>query len=57
MTSDNIKDFMCAAITLICSVHRSVKLLQLPVVTSYKCSVDPVTNPNPVCDKLVSEVG
>jgi hypothetical protein len=41
MPSKDIEDFTCAA------VCRSMKLLQLPVVTSYKCSINPIINPNP----------
>jgi hypothetical protein len=33
---------------VIYGVCRFMKLLYLPVVTSYKGSVNPVTNPNPV---------
>jgi hypothetical protein len=33
---------------VICRVCRSVNLLQLLVVTSYKCSINSITDPNPV---------
>jgi hypothetical protein len=40
--------FTCAAVTVICSVCRSVELLYLTVITIYKCSINPITNSNPV---------
>jgi hypothetical protein len=30
--------------TVICTVCRCMKLLQLPVVMSYKCSINPIIN-------------
>jgi hypothetical protein len=49
MTSEDIQDFTCAPITVIISVCKLVRLLQLLVVIScvYKCSLNPITNPNP----------
>jgi hypothetical protein len=48
MTSEDKEDFMCVVITVIFGVCNSVRLLQLPVVTIHKWSINPVTNPNPV---------
>jgi hypothetical protein len=49
-TSEDIEDFMCAAVTVIVRVCKPVRLLKLHVVMScvYKHSINPVTNPNPV---------
>jgi hypothetical protein len=38
----------CAAVTVICRVRKPVRLLQLLVVTICKCSINPITNPNPI---------
>jgi hypothetical protein len=37
----------CSAVIYMYRVSRSVKLLWLPAVTSYKNPINPVTNPNP----------
>jgi hypothetical protein len=42
------ENFVCAVVTVIGRVCRSAELLQLPVVTTYKCPINPVINPNPV---------
>jgi hypothetical protein len=49
-TSEDIEDFMCAAVTVIFRVCKPVRLSWLFVDTScvYKCSINPITNPNPV---------
>jgi hypothetical protein len=39
---------MCAAVTGIFRVCKSMRLLYLLVVTIWKCSINLVTNPNPV---------
>jgi hypothetical protein len=50
MTSEDVEDLTCAAIhSVICTMCRSVKWLLL-VVTSWKCSIYPITNQNPVSD-------
>jgi hypothetical protein len=41
------EDFMCAAVTVIRRVSKSVKLLQLSVVTGYKSSTDLITDADP----------
>jgi hypothetical protein len=46
-TSEDITDFMCATVTVICRVCRSAKVTGT-VVTIYRCSLNPITNPNPV---------
>jgi hypothetical protein len=46
---------MCDVVTVIAGVCNSVKLLQFPVVTSYKCSLNPVINPNPVCSYAICD--
>jgi hypothetical protein len=50
-TSEDMEEFMCAAIAVVFGVCKPMRLLQLFVVTSrvYKWSVNRVTNPNPVC--------
>jgi hypothetical protein len=49
-TSEDIEDFMSAAVTVIYRVCKPVRLLELLVVMScvYKWSINPITNPNPV---------
>jgi hypothetical protein len=42
-----IRLYMCCS-TVIRKMCRSVELLQLPVVTSYNCLINPITNPNHV---------
>jgi hypothetical protein len=39
---------MCALVAVIYGVCNSVRLSQLCVVTFYKCSINPITSPNPV---------
>jgi hypothetical protein len=39
--------YVCRS-TVICRVCRSMKLSWLRVFKSYKCSIHPITNPNPV---------
>jgi hypothetical protein len=46
-TSEGMEDFVYCS-TVICRVCRSVKLLHLPVATSYKFSINPINNPNPM---------
>jgi hypothetical protein len=63
-TSEDIDDFMCAAVTAIFIMRKPMRLFYLVVVTScvYKCSVNPITNPNPFyshskklqCDDILS---
>jgi hypothetical protein len=48
-TSEDIEDLMFEAV--ICRVCRLVKVLQLFLVTSCMCSVNPITNPNPVSNQ------
>jgi hypothetical protein len=45
-TSEVWEDFMCSVVTAIFGVYNSVRLLQLPVVTVRKWSINPITNPN-----------
>jgi hypothetical protein len=45
--SEDIEDFMCAVVTVICKVWKLLRVLQLFVVTSYKPSINPIFNPNP----------
>jgi hypothetical protein len=47
---ETTEDSICAKVTLIFKLCNPVMLLLLFVVTScvYKCSVNPITNPNPV---------
>jgi hypothetical protein len=47
-TNKDIEDVIYAVVTLIFKVCKSVKLLPLPVVTSCKNSINPITNPNPM---------
>jgi hypothetical protein len=47
-TSEQTEDFLCALVVVIYKVYKSVRLLQLFVVMSYKCSVNPIINPNSV---------
>jgi hypothetical protein len=46
MASVDIEVLMFAV--MICRVYRSVKLLYLPVVMSYKCPINQITSLNPV---------
>jgi hypothetical protein len=46
MTAEGIKDL--ASAVLRSRVHKLVKLLWLVVVKIYKCTVNPITNPNTV---------
>jgi hypothetical protein len=61
-TSEDIEDFMCAAVAVIFRVCKLVRLLYLLVVTScvYKCSINECTNPTVYSHscmwQLVSEV-
>jgi hypothetical protein len=41
------EDFMCAVVTVICEVCRTVRAQSLLVFTFCKCSINPVTNPKP----------
>jgi hypothetical protein len=40
------EDLVCAAV--ICKEHKSVRLLEVVVVTVSKSPVNPITNPNPL---------
>jgi hypothetical protein len=42
------EDFMCAVVTVICEVCRTVKAYSFFSVTSCEGSINPITNPNPV---------
>jgi hypothetical protein len=44
---------MCDTFVVICRVCKLVRLLELLVVTSYKCSVNPIINPNPVSSHYI----
>jgi hypothetical protein len=52
-TSEDIEEFMCAAVTVIFRECKPVRLLYLLVVTSRVCkwSISRVTNPNRVCSQ------
>jgi hypothetical protein len=41
------KDLVCSVV--IYKVYNSMRLLELRVVTIWKCSINPVINPNPMC--------
>jgi hypothetical protein len=49
-TSEDIEEVICAAVTVIFKVCKPLRLLYLFVFTGcvYKCSVNPITSPNPV---------
>jgi hypothetical protein len=47
-TSEQAEDVMGAVVRVSCSVCKSVRLLQLFVVTSYKSSVNPIIESDPV---------
>jgi hypothetical protein len=49
-TSEGIEDFMFTAVTVIFTVCKPVRLLQIPVVAScvHKCSINRITNPSPI---------
>jgi hypothetical protein len=51
-TSKQTEDFICAVVVVICRVCDSVKLLHLFVVMSYKFSINPIINPNPMSSYL-----
>jgi hypothetical protein len=44
----NWEDFICAVVTVICEVCRTVSAQSLFVVTFRKCSINPINKPNPV---------
>jgi hypothetical protein len=44
----DIEYFVYDIVTVIFEMCKSVKLLHLPVVTSCKSSINPITNPNPM---------
>jgi hypothetical protein len=45
-TSEQTEDFMCAIVVVIYRVLKLVTVLQLIVLTSYKCSINLTINPN-----------
>jgi hypothetical protein len=46
MASDDIEDL--TSVVVRSSVHKSLRALLLPVVTIYKCLVNPILYPNPM---------
>jgi hypothetical protein len=48
VTGEQTEDFMCAAVAVIYRVCKSVRLLQLFEVMSYKHSINPIIGSNPV---------
>jgi hypothetical protein len=47
-TSGTTECYMCAVVTVILSVCKPVIVFKSFVGTSYKCSVYPITNPDPM---------
>jgi hypothetical protein len=57
MTGEDTADYgalVCAVVN--CRVRELAIALYLLVVTICKCSVNPITNPNPVCSHLSCDV-
>jgi hypothetical protein len=48
LTNEQTEDFTCTVVGAIYKVCRSVRLLQLFVITSYTPSRYPIINPNPM---------